>query len=97
MTTTRKIRQTDGAPARVSSRAGARFGLGVMALAAATTLSVTGLAVSAAQAGTIGQQGPAPIKTVILIGPGPVSPGPTPIPLPSPVPSPTAPETGCCA
>lgn len=92
MMTTGKIRQTDGAPAKVSSRARARFGLGIMTVAVATTLSVTVLALSAAQAGTTGRD-PAPVRNVTLVGNGPEKPVPSPLPKPGP----TGPETGCCA
>lgn len=97
MMTRGKIRKTDRAPARVASRARAGFGLGITALAAATTLSVTGPGLSAASPGSAGQI-PHQVRTVIIIGNGPWSPGPTPPPgAPTPLPSPTEGETGCCA
>lgn len=98
MMKTRKIRRRSGAPRHqeASSRAMARFGLGITALTAAATLSFTVPAMSVATAGAAGQ-GPHPVRTVILIGTGPGSTGPTPRATPTPVLSPTAGETGCCA
>lgn len=107
MMKTRKIRRKDGAPANpeVSSRARARAGLSVTALAAAATLSFAVPALAFASSGTTGQ-GSHPVRTVILIGPGstgssgptpPATPKPTPPATPGPGPSPTGAETGCCA